>query len=65
MVLNINVCVVILVYNYLSGVLELSMVDCSIIKELVDVLKLVGVCIFDYIVVGVGFCVSMVEWGFF
>lgn len=61
--LKYNVCVVIFVYNYFSGVVEFSVVDCVIIYELCNVLQLVGVCVFDYLVIGLGELVLMVVCG--
>lgn len=50
-VLQFNVVVVFLMYNYLSGVVELLCVDEMLMQMLKLVLVLVDVCVLDYLVV--------------
>lgn len=61
--LVLNVVVVLLVYNYFSGSIELFVVDCVLIVCLKVVLGLVEVCLLDYFVVIVGEMVLMVVRG--
>lgn len=63
-VLVYNVVVVILVYNYFFGVVELLWVDEMFIYSLKEVFVMVDVKFFDYfIVVGNILLLLFVEWG--
>lgn len=60
---EIGVVVVVFVYNYFLGVVELLCVDEFLIQIFKSVFVLIDVCVFDYFVVGIIDVVLFVECG--
>lgn len=62
-VIKFNVLVVILVYNYFLGCVELSKVDKFIIECVIKCCQFMDIWVFDYLIIGCGEYVFFVECG--